>query len=90
MTVLRSRLLQKKQEEEQAKYAENRRNQIGTGDRSERIRTYNFPQGRVTDHRINVTMHKLEEFLSGDEAFEEVSQNLRLQDQQAKLVNFAK
>ena len=65
MTVLRSRLLQKKQEEQQAKYAENRRNQIGTGDRSERIRTYNFPQGRVTDHRIGMTFHALPEIMDG-------------------------
>ena len=62
------------------------KNQIGTGDRSERIRTYNFPQGRVTDHRINMTMHKLKEFLSGD-AFEELTQNLRMRDQEIKLAN---
>ena len=63
-----------------------RKSQIGTGDRSERIRTYNFPQGRVTDHRINMTLHKLEEFLSGG-AFEELNQSLRLQDQEVKLAN---
>ena len=61
-----------------------RKNQIGTGDRSERIRTYNFPQGRVTDHRINLTLHKLEEFLSGD-VFDEFNQNLMIQDQKIKL-----
>lgn len=65
MTVLRSRLLQARQEEERRKYADHRRSQIGTGDRSERIRTYNFPQSRLTDHRINLTVHNLEEVLEG-------------------------
>ena len=65
MTVLRSRLLRQKQEEERAKYAEKRRRQIGTGDRSERIRTYNFPQGRVTDHRIGMTFHSLPDVMDG-------------------------
>ena len=63
-----------------------RKSKIGTGDRSERIRTYNFPQGRVTDHRINVTLHKLTEFLSGD-AFEEINDVLRIKDQEIKLEN---
>ena len=66
MTVLRSRLLQKKQQEENAKYAKNRKDQVGTGDRSERIRTYNFPQSRITDHRINYTSHALQETMMGD------------------------
>ena len=57
---------------------------IGTGDRSERIRTYNFPQGRVTDHRINLTLHKLDEFLSG-EIHEEMNEQLRLKEQDLKL-----
>ena len=64
----------------------NRRSQIGTGDRSERIRTYNFPQGRVTDHRINLTLHKLDEFLSG-EVHEEMNEQLRLKEQNLKLEN---
>ena len=57
---------------------------IGTGDRSERIRTYNFPQGRVTDHRINLTLHKLEEFMEG-EIFDEIVENLSLQAQSDEL-----
>ena len=66
MTVLRSRLLQKKQSEENEKYAQNRKNQVGTGDRSERIRTYNFPQSRITDHRVNYTSHALQETMMGE------------------------
>jgi peptide chain release factor 1 len=66
MTVLRSRLLKLKEDEEQAKYAAERRNQIGSGDRSERIRTYNFPQNRATDHRIGLTVHNLSQVLEGD------------------------
>lgn len=66
MKVLRSRLLEMKQEEERAKYAKNRREQIGTGDRSERIRTYNFPQSRLTDHRIGLTVHSLTQVMDGD------------------------
>ncbi len=65
LTVLRSRLLEKKEREEQEKYAANRRSQVGSGDRSERIRTYNFPQGRVTDHRINLTLYNLDEVMDG-------------------------
>ena len=66
MTVLRSRLLQKKQSDENEKYAQNRKNQVGTGDRSERIRTYNFPQSRITDHRVNYTSHALQETMMGE------------------------
>jgi len=65
MVVLRSRLLKLKEEEERAKYAENRRSQIGSGDRSERIRTYNFPQNRMTDHRIGFTSHNLPGIMEG-------------------------
>lgn len=66
MTVLRSRLLQRREEEEHAKYAATRRSQIGSGDRSERIRTYNFPQNRVTDHRIGLTLYSLPQVMEGD------------------------
>ena len=86
MKILRSRIYEAERKKKDKERSRDRKNQIGTGDRSERIRTYNFPQGRVTDHRINMTLHKLEEFLSGD-AFEELSQNLRMQDQEIKLAN---
>lgn len=66
MTVLRSRLLKAKQAEEDAKYAKDRKSQVGSGDRSERIRTYNFPQSRLTDHRINYTSHALNDSMMGD------------------------
>ncbi|MGC9323594.1 MAG: peptide chain release factor 1 [Desulfomonilia bacterium] len=66
MRVLRSRILQKMQEDQDKEIASQRRSQVGTGDRSERIRTYNFPQGRVTDHRINLTLHRLPQILEGD------------------------
>jgi peptide chain release factor 1 len=66
MKVLRSRLLERKVAEENARYAARRKEQVGTGERNERIRTYNFPQNRVTDHRIEVTLHNLPTFLEGD------------------------
>lgn len=66
MTVLRSRLLERKIAEENAKYAANRKSQVGTGERNEKIRTYNFPQNRVTDHRIEVTLYNLSNFIDGD------------------------
>jgi peptide chain release factor 1 len=66
MKVLRSRLLDLEQSQQQSKISEERRNMVGSGDRSERIRTYNFPQGRVTDHRIGLTLYKLEEVLQGE------------------------
>lgn len=66
MKVLRSRLLKQKQEEQKQSYDQNRKNQVGSGDRSERIRTYNFPQGRITDHRINLTLYRLESVLDGE------------------------
>ena len=86
LKILRSRIYElerKKKEDERSKY---RKSKIGTGDRSERIRTYNFPQGRVTDHRINLTFHKLAEFMEG-EIFDEMIENLNLQAQQEKLEN---
>ena len=86
MKILRSRIYESEREKKEKERSRDRKNQIGTGDRSERIRTYNFPQGRVTDHRINLTIHKLQEFLNGD-AFEELGQNLRIQDQEIKLAN---
>src|SRR5581483_9508731 len=66
MTVLRWRLLERKIAEENAKYAAQRKEQVGTGERSEKIRTYNFPQNRVTDHRIDVTLYNLANFIDGD------------------------
>ena len=66
MTVLRSRLLEKKVSDEEAKYAAERKAQVGTGERNERIRTYNFPQNRVTDHRIEVTLYNLPTFIDGE------------------------
>ena len=66
MKILRSRLLDDMRREQDDKIAAERRSQVGTGDRSERIRTYNYPQGRVTDHRINLTLYKLEAVMNGD------------------------
>jgi peptide chain release factor 1 len=66
LTVLRSRLLKRREEEERAKYAATRRSQIGSGDRSERIRTYNFPQNRLTDHRIGLTLYSLPQIMEGN------------------------
>ncbi len=66
MKILASKLLEKKRQEQDSAIAAQRRSQVGSGDRSERIRTYNFPQGRVSDHRIGLTLHKLEQILSGD------------------------
>ena len=86
MKILRSRVYDAEREKKDKKRSKDRKNQIGSGDRSERIRTYNFPQSRITDHRINLTIHKLQEFLNGD-AFEEFGRNLRIQDQEIKLAN---
>ena len=66
MKVLRSRLYDMEMAEQQSKIAEERRTMVGSGDRSERIRTYNFPQGRVTDHRIGLTLYRLEDVLQGE------------------------
>ena len=86
LKILRSRVYEAEKRKRDQERSNNRRNQIGTGDRSERIRTYNFPQGRVTDHRINLTLHKLDEFLSG-EIHDEMNQELRLKEQNLKLEN---
>ncbi|EHQ92279.1 peptide chain release factor 1 [Desulfosporosinus youngiae] len=83
LRVLRARILEKAQEEASGEQASERRSQVGTGDRSERIRTYNFPQGRVTDHRINLTLHRLETILAGD--LEEIIQALSASDQAERL-----
>lgn len=77
--VLKSRLLEKKQREEQEKLAATRRSMISTGDRSAKIRTYNFPQSRLTDHRIGLTLYRLDEIMDGD--LDEVIEQLRLADQ---------
>jgi peptide chain release factor 1 len=86
LKILRSRVYEAEKRKKDQERADNRKSQIGSGDRSERIRTYNFPQGRVTDHRINLTLHKLEEFLSG-EIHEEMNDGLRLKEQDLKLQN---
>ncbi len=85
LKVLKSRLYDYYNSEYRKEYDENRKSQIGTGDRSERIRTYNFPQGRVTDHRIGFTLYSLENFLNGD--IEEMSEALAIADREAKLLN---
>lgn len=83
MRVLKSKLFDKMQEDANKEYSGLRRAQVGTGDRSERIRTYNFPQGRVTDHRINLTLYSLDTFMNGD--IDEMLDALRIADQTAKL-----
>ena len=83
MRVLRSRLYEIMREERDAQYSDKRRSQIGTGDRSERIRTYNFPQGRVTDHRINLTLYRINEVMNGD--LDEIIDALIMEDQSRKL-----
>jgi peptide chain release factor 1 len=84
MKVLRARLYDNARREQEATMAATRKSQVGSGDRSERIRTYNFPQGRVTDHRINLTLYKLEKVLTG-EALDEVIDALISEDESAKL-----
>ena len=84
MKILRARLYELERSRIDQERSKDRKSKIGTGDRSERIRTYNFPQGRVTDHRINLTIHKLNEFLEG-EAFDEVIESLTLRAQEESL-----
>ena len=83
--ILKSKLYDYYQTQADAEYAAARKSQVGTGDRSERIRTYNFPQGRVTDHRIGLTLYSIENFMNGD--IGEMVEALRLADQTAKLQN---
>jgi peptide chain release factor 1 len=83
MKVLRARLYDHMRQEQEAELAAERKSQVGSGDRSERIRTYNFPQGRVTDHRINLTLHKLDKILLGE--LDEVIEALTAEDEAARL-----
>ena len=86
LKILRSRLYEFERQKIDEQRSKDRKSKIGSGDRSERIRTYNFPQGRVTDHRINLTLHKLEEFMQG-EIFDDVIESLNLQAQEEQLEN---
>ncbi len=89
LKILRSRIFElERQKRDQARSLD-RKSKIGTGDRSERIRTYNFPQGRVTDHRVNLTLHKLEEFMEG-EIFDDIVESLSLHSQEIELKNLEK
>ena len=81
MRVLKSRLYELEREQQDSAYSQRRRLQVGTGDRSERIRTYNFPQGRVTDHRIGLTLYKIDEIMAGD--LDEIIDALTLAEQTA-------
>ena len=84
MEILKSKLWDLEIQKQHSERSESRKSQVGSGGRSEKIRTYNYPQGRVTDHRINLTLHRLEEFLLGD-AHEEMNDELRLKEQDIKL-----
>jgi peptide chain release factor 1 len=84
MKVLRARLYEAEREAKDAARAADRKGQVGSGDRSERIRTYNFPQGRVTDHRINLTLYKIDKVMSG-EALDEIVEAILAEDQAARL-----
>jgi peptide chain release factor 1 len=85
MKILRARLYEHEHERRNAEMAANRKSQVGSGDRSQRIRTYNFPQGRVTDHRIGLTLHKLEDVIAGD--LDEIVDALTAEDQAARLAD---
>ena len=85
MQVLKTRLYDMQRQKQQSEYADQRKGQIGTGDRSERIRTYNFPQGRVTDHRIGLTLYKIDDIMNGD--LDEIIDALTLAEQTALLEN---
>ena len=86
MKILQSRLYEAERQKQQDERSSSRKNQVGSGDRSERIRTYNFPQGRVTDHRINLTLHKLDKVLQG-EALDELIDALVVEDRSLKLAS---
>ena len=87
MSLLQARLLSSAQEEQTSEQAEKRKLQVGSGDRSERIRTYNFPQNRLTDHRINLTLYKLDEVIQGD--MSQVIDPLRQEFQAEQLTSLA-
>ena len=89
LKILRSRIYELERKKLEDARSKDRKNKIGTGDRSERIRTYNFPQGRVTDHRINLSLHKLEEFMEG-EIFDQIVESLSLHAQEEELKNLEK
>ena len=89
LKILRARVYELERKKIDEQRSKDRKNKIGSGDRSERIRTYNFPQGRVTDHRINLTLHKLEEFMEG-EIFDEIVENLSLRAQEEELRSLEK
>ena len=84
LKVLRSRLYEMERRTRDSARAADRKSQVGSGDRSERIRTYNFPQGRVTDHRINLTLYKIDKVISG-EALDEIIDSILAEDQAARL-----
>ena len=86
LKILRSRIYEMERQKRDDERSKDRKSKIGSGDRSERIRTYNFPQGRITDHRINMTMHKLDQFMEG-EIFDEMIENLLLHAQEEELKN---
>ena len=83
MKVLRARVMEKMRSESEAAMAESRRMQVGTGDRSERIRTYNFHEGRVTDHRIDLTIYRIEDVMDGD--LDEIVDALRRAEEEKRL-----
>ena len=85
MQVLKTRLYDMQRQKQQSEYADQRKGQIGTGDRSERISTYNFPQGRMTDHRIGLTLYKIDSIMNGD--LDEIIDALTLAEQTALLEN---
>ena len=86
MKILRSRIYDAERQRQEKERSQDRKTQVGSGDRSERIRTYNFPQGRVSDHRINLTLYKIAQIMEG-EALDEVIDALTSHDQAEKIAN---